>query len=60
MQQRLGQLAVVGEQERAAGVEVEAADGEDALGDALEQIGEAGPALGVARVVTISRGLCSR
>jgi hypothetical protein len=45
----LGELAVVGQQDHAAGVEVEATDGVHALGDTLHQVGDGRAALRVAQ-----------
>jgi hypothetical protein len=49
VQERLRELAVVGQQDHAAGVEVEPADGIDALRDPLHQVGDRGAAFWVAQ-----------
>ena len=48
MEEAVAELAVIGEQEQALGVEVEATDGEQPLGARGQEIDHNGPALGIA------------
>src|SRR4051794_22091312 len=56
----LGKCTVVGQENQALAVEVEAADGEEALFDARKVVGERRPALGVGKHRDHALGLVER